>query len=169
MRLFIAVAFLSIALPCQSAAEPINCNTTIHFSPDRGVAASLIAQIDSAEKEIRIALYGLNNPQIGGALIAARQRGVLVFVLLDHLQSSGKGQKAQIARLKAEDVTVQVSRLSRLLHDKYAVIDRKKVWTGSYNWTVDAETRHRENAVLLDCPAAAELYQAEWERILRDG
>ena len=77
-------------------------------------------------------------------------------------KSAGKTQKAQIQRLLDGGIRTEVSQLSRLLHDKFMVVDGKKVWTGSYNCTVPAENRNRENALILDCPEAAELYEKEW-------
>jgi len=67
--------------------------------------------------------------------------------------------------LKRAGVSTEVSQLSRLLHDKLAAIGGKGVITGSYNWTLPAENRKRENLILLECPAEAELYGREWEMI----
>jgi phosphatidylserine/phosphatidylglycerophosphate/cardiolipin synthase-like enzyme len=49
-------------------------------------------------------------------------------------------------------------------HNKFAVIDGKRVITGSYNWTLKAE-QNWENLLFLDCPELAEKYEQEWERI----
>jgi phosphatidylserine/phosphatidylglycerophosphate/cardiolipin synthase-like enzyme len=35
-----------------------------------------------------------------------------------------------------------------LMHNKYAIIDHQ-VWTGSFNWTVSADTKNQENVVLI--------------------
>lgn len=60
---------------------------------------------------------------------------------------------------------MEVSNLSRLLHDKFAVIDGRQVITGSFNWTTQAENRHRENIVVLDCEDLARIYEEEWEEM----
>ncbi len=52
--------------------------------------------------------------------------------------------------------------MSRLLHDKFAAVDARWVITGSFNWTVPAETRNRDNVLVLDWPALAHLYEQEW-------
>jgi phosphatidylserine/phosphatidylglycerophosphate/cardiolipin synthase-like enzyme len=41
------------------------------------------------------------------------------------------------------------------MHQKFAVIDRRLVFTGSYNWTHSADTRNDEN--LLMCHNAGRL------------
>jgi phosphatidylserine/phosphatidylglycerophosphate/cardiolipin synthase-like enzyme len=60
---------------------------------------------------------------------------------------------------------VEVSQLSPLLHDNFVVIDGRLVITGSFNWTPQAENRHRENIVILDCEALARVYEEGWAEI----
>jgi phosphatidylserine/phosphatidylglycerophosphate/cardiolipin synthase-like enzyme len=38
---------------------------------------------------------------------------------------------------------------SGLMHNKYMIIDRKFLLSGSYNWSVSAEERNFENAVFI--------------------
>ena len=37
-----------------------------------------------------------------------------------------------------------------IMHDKFAVFDDELVWSGSYNWTVSANVRNQENALLIE-------------------
>jgi phosphatidylserine/phosphatidylglycerophosphate/cardiolipin synthase-like enzyme len=39
------------------------------------------------------------------------------------------------------------------------VIDSRIVITGSYNWTVSAESTNEENTLFLECPELAEQYE----------
>jgi phosphatidylserine/phosphatidylglycerophosphate/cardiolipin synthase-like enzyme len=64
-------------------------------------------------------------------VIAAKEQGVDVALKLDKVQSAGKSQKAQIQRLLDAGIRTEVSQLSRLLHDKFMVVDGKKVWTAA--------------------------------------
>jgi phosphatidylserine/phosphatidylglycerophosphate/cardiolipin synthase-like enzyme len=47
-------------------------------------------------------------------------------------------------------------------HNKFAIIDGRRVLTGSYNWTLKSE-ENWENLLILDCPALAKSYESEWE------
>lgn len=158
----ILVFLLALAEQPAILDSPFTCQTTVRFSPKGGVEELLVKEIGQAKARLRIAIYGLNNPKVVDALIAAGQRGVDVALKLDRVQSAGKNQQLQIERLRSAGIRVEVSQLSRLLHNKFMVVDGKRVWTGSYNWTTQAEERHHENVVLLDCPEAAELYEREW-------
>ncbi len=86
----------------------------------------------------------------------------------DKVQSASQAQSAAIARLQEAGITIEVSLQSRLLHDKFAVIDGRWVITGSFNWTQSAENRNRENLVILDCPDLAGNFATEWELIRPD-
>jgi len=74
----------------------------------------------------------------------------------------------KIERLRAAGIEVEVSRVGRLLHDKFAIVDGRWVVTGSFNWTEGAEGRNRENILAFDCPALASAFEAEWETIRPD-
>lgn len=145
-----------------------SCRTTAYYSPHGDAAAAVIGVLNRARQSVRLAIYGITHRGVANALIAAKQRGVDVAVKADKRQSMGKSQKRAIARLEQAGIAVEVSTQSRLLHDKFAVIDNRWVITGSFNWTFSAENRNRENLVILDCPDLARNYILEWEIIRPD-
>ena len=148
--------------------EDVTCQTAVYYSPHGSATAAIIRHLDTADRTIFIAMYGLSHPDLIDALVAAKTRGVDVAIKTDKLQSAGQAQSAAIARLEEVGITVEVSMQSRLLHDKFAVIDERSVITGSFNWTQSAENRNRENLVILDCPDVAQSFIAEWELIFPD-
>jgi phosphatidylserine/phosphatidylglycerophosphate/cardiolipin synthase-like enzyme len=133
-----------------------------------GAADSVIQALNSAQKTIHVAMYGLTHPGIVDALLAAKNRGVDVALKTNKIESAGKTQAVVITKLQAAGLPVEVSEQSRLLHQKFAVIDSRYVITGSFNWTDNAERRNRENMVVLDCPSLADDFGAEWDSIQRD-
>ena len=148
--------------PQVPASAGVECRTLVRFSPHGGVATAIARELSRAKTRIRIAIYGLNHPDLVASLVAAQARGVSVALKLDKLQSSGRGQQTAIARLRAAGISTEISELSRLLHDKFAVIDGQRVITGSFNWTTQAENRHRENVLIFECQDLARLYEEEW-------
>lgn len=101
-------------------------------------------------------------------LIAAKRRGVDVALKTDKRESEKQTQAALIAKLKAAGVSVEVSTQQRNLHHKFAVIDGKRVITGSFNWTENAERRNRENLVVLECQKMTDVFEREWKSIQQD-
>lgn len=170
------LSLLLLALPAPTfgghAAHPdsveATCQTVAFYSPHGGIAAAIGRVLDGAERSIWVAAYSLTHPDLVASLAGARGRGVEVVVKADKVQSAGQAQQAAIAQLEDAGVIVEVSTQSRLLHDKFAVIDDRWVITGSFNWTASAENRNRENLLILDCPVLAQNFAAEWALILPD-
>jgi mitochondrial cardiolipin hydrolase len=172
----VVAAFLltAICLPAcsshtaQSISTGTVCRTEAFFSRRGGAAPALINALNQAQSSIHVAIYSLTNARIVDALIAAKRRGLDVAVKTDKNESAEKGQAAMIAQLQAAGVPVQVSTQSRLLHHKFAAIDGRRVVTGSFNWTENAERRNRENLVILECPEMAQAFNVEWDSIQSD-
>jgi len=89
---------------------------------------------------------------------------VAVRLKIDKNRSASKKIVALIDRLKAEGGEVQTVAPDGRNHNKFAVIDGKRVVTGSYNWTLKSEGNW-ENLLIIDCPELAKSYESEWERI----
>lgn len=140
----------------------------IAFAPTDGIEQRIIAAIASADHTIQVAMFVLTNTAIGMELLAARQRGVAVEVLLDQVQAgSVYGLRDALC---AGDVTVRVENWTGLLHNKYAVIDAGTasdplVITGSTNWTANAVTANDENLVIVHSAAIAARYAQDIERL----
>jgi phosphatidylserine/phosphatidylglycerophosphate/cardiolipin synthase-like enzyme len=141
------------------------CPVGVRFSPHGGAEGAVVDTLRRARVRVHAAMYGLTNPAIETALTDLARAGVKVALKTDKSQSAGRDQAALLARLTAAGAAVEVSRSRFLLHDKFAVIDGRWVVTGSFNWTVSAERRNRENVLIFDCPALASNFEAEWESI----
>jgi phosphatidylserine/phosphatidylglycerophosphate/cardiolipin synthase-like enzyme len=148
--------------------ESATCPVLVRFSPHGGAEQLVVETLRQARERVHVAIYGLTSPAIEAALHDLARAGVRVVLKADHVQSAGQAQAAALGRLTAAGATVEISRMSRLLHDKIAVVDGRWVITGSFNWTTSAENRNRENVLVLDCPALAEAFEAEWEVITPD-
>lgn len=51
------------------------------------------------------------------------------------------------------------------MHNKFAVIDRKVLINGSFNWTFQATKFNQENVTVLENETLAAEYAAEFERL----
>jgi mitochondrial cardiolipin hydrolase len=141
------------------------------FSPYGKCSGQIIREITRAEKEILVAVYAFTNDEIAWALVKASQRGVKVQVVVDQeFDATNDGSKKKFL----EQQRIPIRRLSGLdkgngaglMHQKFAVIDRRVVLTGSYNWTVAAENSNDENLLLFrDAGPLAEEYRKEFFRL----
>lgn len=136
------------------------------FSPGGGAAAAVVAALDGARGEVRVAIYAFTRAELAAAVIRAHARGVNVVVKMD--RQNAAAPRSAWTSLRKAGVPVMLSTGPGNLHHKFAVIDGCLVITGSYNWIERAETVNHENLVMLDEPALARGFVAEWERIPAD-
>jgi phosphatidylserine/phosphatidylglycerophosphate/cardiolipin synthase-like enzyme len=142
-----------------------SCPVAVRFSPHGGAERVIVSTLRQGRARVHAAIYGLTSPPIEAALADLARAGVRVVLKTDKSQSAGRRQAALLARLHEAGVTVEISDVPFLLHDKFAVVDGRWVITGSFNWTTSAERRNRENVLIFDCPSLAAHFEAEWESI----
>ncbi len=144
------------------------------FSPMGKCSAHVVRAIGQARKEILVAVYAFTSDEIAWALVKARQRGVKVQVIVDHeFDKQNEASKRSFLERQGLPVrrisglnTGKQQRGSGLMHQKFAVIDRSLVLTGSYNWTLSADRFNDENLLLFhDAGALAEEYRNEFFRL----
>ncbi|HFC91484.1 MAG TPA: DUF1669 domain-containing protein [Leucothrix mucor] len=126
-----------------------------------GPETRLIAAIDQARISVDVAIYELSLKNVTQSLIKAHQRDVRVRVLTD----SDNFSWSQIQELSRAGIAVKGDQRSALMHNKFTVIDKKQVWTGSMNYTTNAAYHHDENLLQLDSIAAATNYSEEFEQL----
>ena len=141
-------------LVCQDG-----CYKQAFFSPDDNVQEILIQLIAQEKKSIKIAIYSFTDGKIAQALIDARQRGVIVEVIVDVSGSRDKFSKIELLKSNGIKVTVydpkNTSVYNNIMHHKFVIFEdniggKSLLWTGSYNFTKSATMNNQENVLVLD-------------------
>lgn len=152
------------APPAGTNLFPETARYEVAFSPRRGAQELIIKAIDSAMEELLVATYTYTSAPITNALLQARDRGVRVSVVSDDGEA-GKSYSA-IPTLVNQGIPVRIDGHYAIHHNKFIVIDRKHLETGSYNYTASAADRNAENVLVIwNTPELAELYATEWQRL----
>ena len=133
----------------------------IFFSPKGLIAEEIIKRIDNAQEYIDIAIYSFTHEPIVKAIIRAKKRGAKIRILMDKSQSKGKYSKYKF--LLDNALAVTKDRRAGIMHNKIAIIDRKVLFTGSYNWSKSAEETNQEN--LLEFIGEEEIIGIYQERL----
>lgn len=142
------------------------------FSPKGRCSNHIVREINSAQREILVAVFAFTSDELAWALVKANRRGVKVRVVLDEGFDQGNGY-SKGSFLDQQGLSVRrVSGLSKggkesgSMHQKFAVMDQRVVLTGSYNWTASAENSNDENLLLFrDAGPLAEEYRKEFFRL----
>lgn len=122
----------------------------LYFLPERNSLAlyRILSILDSAKKEIQVALFTFTHPKIQLALSRARKRGVTVTVVIDQFLAKGCCKKT-VNQLKQSNCIVHTSNSYKLMHHKWARIDKNIFITGSANWTKSAFEKNRDYLLIL--------------------
>lgn len=122
--------------------------------------------LKQARYSIDVAIYQLDLPAIVQALINAHRKGVKVRVVtdLDDVLEHPK-EAASFLELKREGISVVGGNTTGIMHNKFVVVDRRAVWTGSWNFTLNDTTRYDNNAVLIYSPELAQNYLVTFEKM----
>lgn len=146
----------------------------------------IINEINSANSSIDLAVQELNLPNVAQALVNRYQQGIKVRIILENnynfpvskLSSNHALKIIKNANLPLIDDTEDGSKGSGLMHHKFMVVDKKKVITGSANYTFSGihgdfnrpETRGNINHILvIENQELAHIFTEEFNQMWGDG
>ena len=135
-------------------------NTEVIFE---NIEQRIIKEIKDAHYAIFVSVAWFTNKKLFKALLEKAQDNcyVSIIIQLDDINSQCGIDYSQIQIGRSE--CFMISKETELLHDKFCVIDFKKVITGSYNWTYKA-THNSENILILNDPTVATQYISRFEQ-----
>jgi phosphatidylserine/phosphatidylglycerophosphate/cardiolipin synthase-like enzyme len=146
-------------LPLQAAPS-----VQTGFSPEGTAQQLVLTVIGEAQHDIRLMGYAFTSPEVARALIAAHQRGVGVWVVVDALANQKGAGRAALNLLANAGVNVRTVNTYKILHDKVIVVDGVTTETGSFNFSRSANRANSENVVVLrDMPEVARPYLVHWQ------
>jgi cardiolipin synthase len=137
--------------------------------PDES-AQPILDAINAAKKSLRIKMFVFSDPQLLKAVIAAHDRGVKVWVMLNAARRSGEDDN-KVVRKALEKAGVKVMDSNPafgITHEKSMVVDDASAFVKSLNWATENLTETRDYAIVtthkkgvqevLDC------FEADWHR-----
>lgn len=145
------------------------------FSPCDNLCAVLEYLIEQEKKRIRVAMFTFTNKKIATALIKARQKGVVVEVIIDASCLYNKYTKIDL--LHTANVALCIYNAQRakrsqpgIMHNKFVLFDENimhgpVLWTGSFNFTGNANDCNEENVVVLSDAALIKKFDERFNRL----
>jgi phosphatidylserine/phosphatidylglycerophosphate/cardiolipin synthase-like enzyme len=129
-----------------------------------GIDEALATAIGQARISVDVAIYDLNLWSVRDALINAHRGGVQVRLVSE----SDNMDEPEIQDLEDAGIQVLGDRREGLMHDKFVIIDRLEVWTGSMNFTTGGGYMDHNNLIRLRSSQLAEDYTHEFEQMFID-
>lgn len=135
-----------------------------------GIDDRFVAFIDGATQSIDLAIYDFDLDNVATALVRATQRGVKVRMVTDSdtLNSDDDAVRAAINKVKKAKIPIAGDERTPIMHNKFMVVDRREVWTGSWNFTDGDTYRLNNNAIRISSPQLAANYTAEFEKMFTE-
>ena len=156
----------------------------LHMGPQETGAPDDLRQtivkfIDGAQDRLEIAVQELEDREIADAIIRARQRRVVVWLVLeaDYLRASRLRKNAFVQGGKKEEnrqihdailrsnIQVRTDFNPKIFHQKFIVRDRSAVLTGSTNFTPTGVGSNLNHLLIIDDKEVARIYQREFKEI----
>lgn len=126
-----------------------------------GVDKPLADAIRAAHVSVDIAVQQLDLWSIRDALISAYRRGVTVRMVTE----SDYMDEREVQQLLEAGIPVLGDRREGLMHNKFVIIDRQEVWTGSMNFTISEAYRNNNNLMRIRSAELARDYLIEFEEM----
>ncbi|MBI4739441.1 hypothetical protein HY772_07930 [Candidatus Woesearchaeota archaeon] len=146
-----------IAGKAQKARTPVieeAGNTEAYFCPRDDCEGRTLAFMQGARQQIHCALFDLDLPEM--IQFFDDQSAVLdVKIVIDNENYRDVAGKPYVRK----------DTKSQLSHNKFCVVDNRKVWTGSFNPTNNDNNKNNNNVVLITSEALAANYETEFQEL----
>lgn len=129
-----------------------------------GPDSQLAEAIRGARLTVEAAIYNMNLWSVRNALMDAHARGVIVRVVTDSDNIEGE----EFQDLIKAGIAVIGDRHEGSMHNKFVVIDRAEVWTGSMNFTLNGAYEDNNNLLVIQSKEIAENYLVEFNEMFVD-
>ena len=136
--------------------------TAVHATDyEGGPDEVLVAALDQARLSVDVAAYSLNLWSIRDALINAHKRGVVVRMVME----SDDMDNQEVQQIMDAGIPIIGDQQQGLMHNKFIVIDRLDVWTGSMNYTTSGVYKDNNNLIHVHSSQIAEDYSNEFKQM----
>ncbi len=133
------------------------------FSPSDRCWQRINSLLRGTRSRVDICVFTITDDRITAEILAAHSRGVAVRVITDNEKAFDAGSDTE--RMARAGVPVKIDRTPNHMHHKFALFDRSRLLTGSYNWTRSAAKYNEENFIITDDRSLIVPFENEFDRL----
>jgi phosphatidylserine/phosphatidylglycerophosphate/cardiolipin synthase-like enzyme len=138
------------------------------FSSEVSLKEKLLKEMESATLTLDLAIPEITSLEMAQALVKARQRGVKVRVIADSKLANRRTSKITFLIQQGILVKVLGGKEKGVMNLRFAIIDGKGVFTGSFDWTEALLKWNYENILIIHESVTVVSYQKEFDRLWRE-
>lgn len=128
----------------------------------------LSALINQAQSSVDMAIYQLDLGNVTQAMINAKKRGLTVRVVTGTDIIQDPNENPSFKEMQKVGIPVVAGNPNAIMHDKFVVVDKKTLWSGSWNFTENDTYRYNNNGIELYSPELAKNYTVTFEKMFVD-
>jgi phosphatidylserine/phosphatidylglycerophosphate/cardiolipin synthase-like enzyme len=139
----------------------------LHFAPEEKTDAVIVRELDAATTSVDVAMFTLTQTGVGAALERAVLRNVRVRIVMEEKQQA-LGTIDEKLEQRGALVVRGANKIGAFsaMHQKYAVIDGRRVITGATNWTNQGTRQNDEDLLIVTNAAVADAYRRSFADLL---
>lgn len=147
----------------QPQAAPAPLPDEVFFSPGDACPRKIVNLIEGCRSQVDICVFTITDDRISDAIHNTHRRNVPVRIITDNDKQHDAG--SDIRYLHGAGVPVRFDRTENHMHHKFAIFDRRRALTGSYNWTRSAANFNEENFLVSADPEVVRTFGEKFERL----
>ena len=118
--------------------ETIDIVSNVHFN---AIESKILFALDEAKATIDLCIAWFTNDKLRDKLLEKQNEGCVVRVIR---YKDGVNKSKGVDLEGIEHIEIRGERYG-IMHRKFCIIDNQTVLDGSYNWTINAETKNDED------------------------
>lgn len=144
--------------------SPGNIPGAAYFSPGLTCIQEVLRQFQLARQTCDVCVFTITDDRITDAILKVHARGVKLRIITDDEKSHDLGSDAERLRAAGIPCKMDVGNIAHM-HHKFALFERCRLMTGSFNWTRSASEQNEENLIVTPDPALVAAFAERFERL----
>lgn len=154
-----------------------SANKDINFKlVDKEIEDRIIKELSTAKKEVNIVVAWITSQDLINKLKELKDNNIVINIMITKDEEKEKKEYFiksidQLKKLADEFNIIEVkgknNKYKHYMHNKYCIIDNKKVLDGSYNWSKNA-MYNEEHIIVVKSEIIAKLYKENYNRLIKE-
>ena len=150
------ILMASVSLSFASGAL-INASYQVCFTPKGNCSSMIAKRINTAYNSVNVQVYCDISSDILASLIAAKRRGVDVFILLD--KNNAMSKKSTSTALQNNGIKFLIHSKPNLADDNSIVIDGLSTITVSFDFSDKSQRNNAQSVIIIQDSSLASVYE----------
>lgn len=133
----------------------------------RHIRFSVVKEIEKATESIKVAVYWFTNHELFDLLYQKKLIGTRCDLIIHNDYINNRGAGLPFQKFINAGGRFYFSDEENPMHNKFCIIDGRVLINGSYNWTYYAESKNRENILIIkDELDVLRAFETEFEKLI---